>query len=210
MTDSLTVLTYEVGPLSNNTYVVVCESVREAVVIDPSFDSRPIWDDIERNGWKVTAVLNTHAHIDHVVENVYFMDKSGAGLAMHSDDLSLLHNMEMQAAWMGIEPPQVSEPTRLLREGDTIEVGSGELKIVHTPGHSPGSVSFIGPDFVISGDALFAGSIGRTDLPGGNYDQLIDAIRSKLFVLPDDTTVYPGHGPATTIGRERTTNPFLT
>ncbi len=204
------VIRYTVGPLDNNTYLVVDEDTGTAVIIDPSFDSKSIWDDITRNGWRLSAVLNTHAHIDHVVENAYFIDQSGASLAMHADDLPLLRAMSEQAAWMGIETPRTCEPDRLIGDNDRIEIGNSVLSAACTPGHSPGSVSFLGDGFAIVGDALFRGSIGRTDLPGGNMEQLLRAVRDRLLILPDETVVYPGHGETTTIGEERQTNPFLT
>jgi len=201
--------TFNVGPLDNNTYLLVDEATGEAALVDPSFDSRPIWDVIQQRGLKVTSLLNTHAHIDHVVENAYFQEMTGAPLALHDADLPLLHAMEQQALWMGIEAPQVVEPSRSLTDGDVISIGGGSVRVAHTPGHSRGSVSFIGEGFVISGDALFAGSIGRTDLPGGDLTTLLDAIRSRLFMLDADTIVYPGHGRSTTIGEERRTNPYV-
>jgi len=203
------VIRYNVGPLDNNTYLVVDEATGEVAVVDPSFDSADIWGDIEARGWKVVWVLNTHAHIDHVVENAFFVEKSGAPLALHPDDLPLLRGLAGQALWMGVETPRACEPTRLLADGDTLPLGDSALTVVHTPGHSPGGVSFLGERFVIVGDALFAGSVGRTDLPGGSMEQLIRTIRTRLLTLPDATRVYPGHGPETTIGRERRSNPFL-
>ena len=201
--------TYNVGPLDNNTYVLVDKSTGEAALVDPSFDSRTVWTSIHRAGWKITWLLNTHAHIDHVVENAYFADLTGAPLALHDADLPLLNGMEAQARWMGIPAPAVIQPTYSFTDGEEIEIGSERIRVVHTPGHSPGSVSLIGDGFVIAGDVLFAGSIGRTDLPGGSLHTLLKAIRTRLFVLPDDTRVYPGHGAATTIGRERRSNPFV-
>lgn len=205
----LKVMRFLLGPLDNNTYIVVDEPTGEAAIVDPSFDSRPLWETIQRNGWSLKYVLNTHAHIDHVVENVYFVEQSGSPLAMHPDDLPLLQAMPTQAAWMGMEPPPVMEPTRLLADNDTVKVGGEKLAVVCTPGHSPGSVSFLGEGFAITGDALFVGSVGRTDLPGGNTERLLRAIRDRLLVLPDETIVYPGHGEKSTIGVERRTNPYL-
>jgi hydroxyacylglutathione hydrolase len=200
---------YRLGPLDNNTYIVLDEESGDAAIIDPSFDSVPLWQDIKNSGWTLAWVLNTHAHIDHVVENAFFVEKSGAPLALHPDDLTLLRGLPNQAAWMGMETPREMEPTHHLADGEVISIGNGKLRVACTPGHSAGSVSFIGDGFAIVGDALFAGSIGRTDLPGGNHDQLLGAIRARLLVLPDETIVYPGHGPETTIGHERLTNPFL-
>ena len=200
---------FNVGPLDNNTYLLVDEDSGDTALIDPSFDSRPVWNEIQSNGWKVTWLLNTHAHIDHVVENVYFAEKTHAPVAMHPLDLPLLHAMNMQAKWMDCPPPPVMEPTRLLADNEEIQIGVQTVKVILTPGHSPGSVSFVGDGFVICGDALFAGSIGRTDLPGGNHDQLITAIKTRLLTLPDDTIVYPGHGDTSTIGIEKRTNPYV-
>ncbi len=200
---------FNVGPLDNNTYLLIDEAACEAALVDPSFDSRPIWETIQDNGVKVAWLLNTHAHIDHVVENAFFVEKTQALAALHPADLPLLHAMETQAAWMGMEPPRIVEPGHLFEDGEEIRIGRHTVRIAHTPGHSPGSVSLIGDGFVISGDALFSGSIGRTDLPGGSLDQLLEAIRTRLLTLPDETIVYPGHGATTTIGRERSANPFL-
>lgn len=203
------VLRFHVGPLDNNTYLVVDEAAGEAAVVDPSFESAPVWDHVEANAWRVVWVLNTHAHIDHVVENALFVAKSGAPLALHPDDLPLLRGLAGQAAWLGVETPRPAEPTRLLADGDRLPLGSSALTVAHVPGHSPGSVGFLGEGFVLVGDALFAGSIGRTDLPGGNLERLLHSIRTRLLTLPDETVVYPGHGPETTIGQERRSNPFL-
>jgi hydroxyacylglutathione hydrolase len=200
---------YNIGPLDNNTYALVDEPTGQAAIVDPSFDSAPIWDEVTANGWTLAWVLNTHAHIDHVVENALFVERSGAPLALHPDDLPLLRALPQQAAWMGMDPPVYAEPTHFLADGETIAFGESVLTVALTPGHSPGSVSFLGDGFVLSGDVLFAGSIGRTDLPGGSYEQLVQSIRTRLLVLPDETAVYPGHGPTTTIGEERRNNPFL-
>jgi hydroxyacylglutathione hydrolase len=203
------VIAYTVGPLDNNTCVVLDADSGEAVIVDPSFESARIWHDVERNGWKLVAVLNTHAHLDHVVENALFVERSGAPLALHAGELPILHSLPLQAARFGVETPRSVEPARLLADGDSIAIGNGALRVLHTPGHTPGGISFLGKGFVIAGDVLFAGSIGRTDLPGGDMNQLLNTIRSRLLSLPDETVVYPGHGPQTTIGRERRTNPFL-
>jgi glyoxylase-like metal-dependent hydrolase (beta-lactamase superfamily II) len=206
----LRIETYNVGPLDNNTYVLVDESTGEAALVDPSFESRPVWDAIQRAGWKITWLLNTHAHIDHVVENAFFAELTSAPLALHDADLPLLNAMGSQARWMGVPPPAVIQPAYSFTDGEEIAIGRERIRVVHTPGHSPGSVSLVGEGFVVAGDVLFAGSIGRTDLPGGNLDTLLNAIRTRLYVLPDNTRVYPGHGAATTIGRERSSNPFVT
>jgi len=203
------VVTFNVGPLDNNTYLVVDEVTGEAALVDPSFESRSIWDAVQREGWKITRLLNTHAHIDHVVENAFFAEISGASIAMHDADLPLLQAMDAQARWMGIAAPPVVAPTHSLADEEEITVGAGTLRVIHTPGHSPGSVSLVGDGFVIAGDVLFAGSIGRTDLPGGNLPILMRSISDRLFALADDIIVCPGHGPSTTIGQERRANPYI-
>src|SRR5688572_1515775 len=198
---------YNLGPLDNNTYVVVDSG--EAVVVDPTIGSSGIIPELESRGLRVTAILNTHAHIDHVVENDLFVRRFQAPLWLYPADLPLLEAMELQAAWMGIPPPGPCEPTHWLTHGESIGVGSQFLAVIHTPGHSPGHVTFLGDGFAIVGDVLFQDSIGRTDLPGGSLPDLMESIRSSLLTLDDSTIVYPGHGPVTTIGRERTHNPFL-
>jgi glyoxylase-like metal-dependent hydrolase (beta-lactamase superfamily II) len=205
----LKVIGYSVGPLDNNTYLVADEATGEAVIVDPSFGSRNIWEDSQARGLRIVRVLNTHAHLDHVAENAFFVQRSGASLAIHPAELPLLRSLLQQALWMGMETPEYVEPNHLLSDEETIPLGESSLKTLLTAGHSPGGVSFLGEGFVLVGDALFAGSIGRTDLPGGNHAQLIRSIRTRLLALPDSVIVYPGHGPQTTIGAERLSNPFL-
>jgi hydroxyacylglutathione hydrolase len=203
------VIRYNLGPLDNNTYLVVDESSGDTAIVDPTFGSRSVWADVERNGYRLRYVLNTHAHIDHVVENAYFARVSGAPLALHPDDLPLLRAMDTQAMWLGMDPPEPRDPDIWLKARGRIGLGDGELTVVHTPGHSPGHVSLLGPGFALVGDVLFQGSIGRTDLPGGNLEELLSSIQRELLPLSDDTVVYTGHGPITTIGDEKRTNPFL-
>lgn len=205
----LRVIKYSGGPLDNNTYLIVDDETQQAAIVDPSFDTKRIWPEIGRMELTLTHVLCTHAHIDHVVENAYFVEQSGAPLWLHPDDLGLLRAMPEQAAWMGMEPPAPCRPSSLFSDNQEIAIGNGTIKVVHTPGHSPGSVSLIGDGWVISGDALFAGSIGRTDLPGGSYNTLIQAIKTRLLTLSDNTVVHPGHGQDTTIGAERRVNMYL-
>ncbi len=195
--------------MDNNCYLLVDQATKVAAIVDPTFESKTVWDDIVANGLNLMWVLNTHAHIDHVIENAYFVEKSGARLALHPDDFPLMHNMQRQADWMGLEAPAPSFPTYRFQDGELIDIGNEQVQILTTPGHSPGSISILGDGWVISGDALFQGSIGRSDLPGGSHETLIDSIRAKLLSLPDDTIVYPGHGSTTTIGHERQTNPHF-
>jgi len=190
--------------------VANCFVLREAdevLVVDPGEAAPEVLRAIE--GRTVRAIVNTHAHADHCGGNAELVRRTGAPLLCHGQDLPLLRTIEQQGMMFGVPFPPSPEPDRLLEEGDTVEVGSARLRVLHTPGHSPGHIVLVGDGFVITGDVLFAGSIGRTDLPGGSYEQLLQSIRDKLMPLPDETVVYSGHGPATTIGEERRTNPFL-
>jgi hydroxyacylglutathione hydrolase len=200
---------YNLGPLDNNCYLLLDDASRNAAIVDPTFDSRPILEEIVSAGWSLQYVLNTHAHIDHVIENAFYKRETGAKLALHPDDLPLLSALEQQADWLGISPPEAATPDILLAHALELTLGFSTLEVVHTPGHSPGHVCFICDDFAIVGDVLFQGGIGRTDLPGSDLQQLISSIERELLSLPDTTIVYPGHGATTTIGEERSSNPFL-
>lgn len=199
-----------------NTYVVVDPSTGKCAIVDPGMidpeEENALADYIERNEYQVTHVINTHLHIDHVAGNHFAIERFHVPVLAHQDDESLGERIDLQAAQFGMSE-KIDNVTisTYLHDGDTIEIGEGRLEVLHVPGHSQGSVVLYDREggFVIVGDALFAGSIGRTDLPGGSYPQLIDSIKSKLMSLPDSTVVYPGHGPATTIGIERLSNPFL-
>jgi hydroxyacylglutathione hydrolase len=207
---SLKLESFTVGPLGNNVYLVIDEETNHAALVDPSFESEPILDLIRSRKLHLDWILNTHGHYDHIVNNAYFKRETEAPLAIHAGDLPLLENMRGQAAWMGIEHGEDSPPPdRLLEEGDTVAVGGLRLRVLHTPGHSPGGITFLVEETAIVGDALFAGGIGRYDLPGADGEALLHAIRTKLLTLPDETRVLPGHGPATTIGAEKRGNPFL-
>ncbi|GAB4402501.1 MAG: MBL fold metallo-hydrolase [Anaerolineales bacterium] len=201
--------TLTVGPVMTNCYILACEDTRKAAVIDPGGDAKRILDAIKRMGVDVVYVLNTHGHFDHTLANDAIVSATGATLAIHEADAPMLA-MGGGAAWFGMKGSQ-SRPDLLLHDGDTLDVGNLRLRVLHVPGHSPGGVAFYleKEGVVFSGDALFQMGIGRTDLPGGDYDRLIASIRAKLLSLPPDTVVYPGHGPATTIARERVGNPFL-
>ncbi|MCS6861362.1 MAG: MBL fold metallo-hydrolase [Abditibacteriales bacterium] len=202
--------TYRVGPMDNGVYLIIDEATQRAALVDPSFESEFILDVIRERGLTLEWILNTHGHYDHVVNNAFFKRATGAPLAIHADDVPFLEDMRGQAMWMGMEHVEDSPPPdRLLEEGDVVQVGNLYLHVRHTPGHSPGGVTFVAQTVAIVGDVLFAGGIGRTDLPGGDAETLFHSIRTQLFTLPDDTIVLPGHGPSTTIGHEKRTNPFL-
>jgi len=192
-------------PFFENCFVI--RDGGEALIIDPGEATPELKASVE--GYRVRMVFNTHCHIDHSGGNAEMVKHTGAPLVCHEADLPLLRGLEQQGMMFGVPVTPSPDPERFVVEGDTVEVGGVKLHVLHTPGHAPGHVVLVGEGFVIGGDVLFAGSIGRTDLPGGSYEQLMESIKTKLLPLPDDTVVYCGHGPTTTIGRERATNPFL-
>ena len=191
------------------------DETKECVIIDPgcysSEEENILSSFISSQGLTPVKLLNTHCHIDHVLGNNFVASKYDIDLEMHEKDLPTLHATPEYGHLYGFHIAVSPDPKTLLNEGDVIEFGHSELEVRFTPGHSAGHIVFIASDdkFVIAGDVLFYGSIGRTDLPGGDYDTLINSIRSKLLPLSDDFKVYPGHGPVTTIGFERINNPFL-
>jgi hydroxyacylglutathione hydrolase len=196
---------FTVTPFFENCYVL--KHGGETMVVDPGEAAPELKAAVK--GEKVTMIFNTHCHCDHSGGNAEMMKLTGAPLVCHEADLPLLRALPQQGMLFGVPVAASPDPDRFVEEGDVIELGGASLKVLHTPGHAPGHVVLVGDGFVIAGDTLFAGSIGRTDLPGGNYQQLITAIREKLMTLPDETVVYSGHGPTTTIGEERRNNPFL-
>lgn len=198
-----------VGDLATNCYIVGCEETHEGIIIDPGGDADLILREVDRLGLRILQIVNTHGHFDHTLANGAVKEATGASLAIHPADAPMLTNpLKSLSFWVGsIRPGPAADV--LLNDGDVVRFGRVELKVLHTPGHSPGSISLVTAGTVFTGDALFQGSIGRTDFPGGNYRQLIQSIRTRLLTLPDDTVAYTGHGPATTIGEERRFNPFL-
>jgi len=201
---------FTIGPLETNAYLVVDEGSRQALLIDPGLGSEGIADVIRDERLELAAIINTHGHFDHVCGNAFFKAKTGAPVLIHGDDAVMMRQAAEQALAFGFQVTTPPPPDRLLSEGDEVVVGENRLRVLHTPGHTPGGICLYGHGVVFVGDALFAGSIGRTDLPGGSTEVLLASIRRKLLALPDETVVYPGHGPATTIGEERHHNPFLT
>ena len=202
---------FTLGQLQCNASLLGDEETREALVIDPGEDPRKLLDAIKEGDWRVKEILFTHAHIDHVAGAAEVQRRTGAPVAMHPADRGLYESLPEQAAWIGMPTPERVEISNWLEEGEEIECGSLRLKVLFTPGHAPGHVSFYLAEqsMILSADVLFRASIGRTDLPGGDHPQLIESIRTKLLTLPDETRVIAGHGPTTTIGLERRTNPFL-
>ncbi|HLF27006.1 MAG TPA: MBL fold metallo-hydrolase [Anaerolineae bacterium] len=202
--------TLTVGPVQTNCYLVVCEETRRAAVIDPGWDAAHILAAVEALRATVTAILLTHAHFDHIGALADLVDATHAPVALHPLDLPLLR-LDGGARWFSIPMRPAPDPDIALEHGQSVEVGALRFEARFAPGHTPGHVVFYleREQAVFDGDVLFHGSIGRTDFPGGDFDTLIASIRNQLLTLPDEVTVYPGHGPATTIGDERLNNPFL-
>lgn len=203
--------TFPVGPLQCNCTLLGDEATHEAIVIDPGDEIGRIHRRLAELGLKLKQILITHAHIDHVGGALKLKKLTGAPILLNENDLPLLKMMAQQAAWLGVPTPETAPPDATLSDGLQVGLESFPAEVLHTPGHTQGSVClhFAPLRMVFAGDTLFAGSIGRTDLPGGNGRQIIESIETRLFALPDDTRVVPGHGPATTIGEERESNPFL-
>jgi hydroxyacylglutathione hydrolase len=229
-----------VGMLACNCSILGDAETHEAIVIDPGDEVERIQEILGRHHLRVRLIVSTHTHIDHVGGLARLHEASGAPVMFHHDDLQMYQHLEAQAKWLGVRPPPVTEVTNFVKEGDALECGAWKLQVMHTPGHSQGSISLYAPGeadaltahassarkppgtsapgaerggevapVLFAGDTLFAGSIGRTDLWGGSLDEIMQSLKGKLLALPDDTVVIPGHGPTTTIGEERETNPFL-
>ena len=209
MSDRLVVHQMSVGPLQVNCFIASCSKTKEAVVIDPGEEGERILHVAEKEDLKIRKVVNTHGHFDHIGANLHIVEKTGAELMIHADDLPLLQNARNHAEVYGLSVNASPEPDRLLEQGDTFQVGELSFRVFHVPGHSPGGICLLTEGHLFVGDVLFSGSIGRTDLPGGDFDSLVEGVRERLFALPDETIVHPGHGPDTTIGRERQINPFV-
>lgn len=199
------------GVFAENCYLVVDEPAGACAIVDPGEEAGLILHKLKETGAKPVAIWLTHAHVDHVLGVPEIAEETGAPVWLHPADRPLYDAVPEQAAWFGLAAPlALPAPERHMVHGEQLHVGDLRFDVRHAPGHSPGSVCLLGPGVVFSGDVLFAGSIGRTDLPGGDFETLIASIERELLPLPDDTIVYSGHGPETTIGRERRTNPFLT
>jgi len=202
---------FSLGPLQTNCYLVGCERTMQAAVIDPSWDGPGIAAAADHDGWEISHILLTHAHFDHVGGLADLKEATNAPVYIHSDAVDMLGQANMLASFFGMAIKAPPEPDELLSPGQIIEVGELKLHTLFTPGHAPGHVSFYLPEFnvVFDGDVLFRGSIGRYDFPDSDYDALITSIEQELMALPDETRVFSGHGPETTIGDERRYNPFL-
>jgi len=202
----------EILPIPNGQFAENCYLLaagHEAVLIDPGEESEVFLAELERRAARLTAIWLTHAHLDHILGVGEVHQATGAPIWLHPADRPLYDDLPAQAMWLGMRVPPAPPPQHELSHGQVLSIGDYRFAVRHTPGHSPGSVSLVGSGVVFSGDALFQGSIGRSDLPGGNHETLIASIRRELLSLPDATRVLSGHGPETTISVERRTNPFL-
>lgn len=206
----LQIKSWTVGPLAENSYLVACAHSGQAIFIDPGDDAPQLIEGVHAAGVTLTAILLTHAHLDHVGALTDLRNATGAAVYLHPEDNVLLAQAPAQWRMFGREIAPIAPAEHELRDGDRIQVGTCEFVVIHTPGHTRGSVCFYAAEdnLLIAGDTLFYRSVGRTDLPGGDAATLLNAIRSHLWPLPDATDVYPGHGPATKIGDERAHNPF--
>lgn len=200
-----------VGPLQCNCSIIGDEASREAMVFDPGDDIAEILAMVQKHGLTVKQIVITHAHIDHVGGAMKLKKQTGAPILLNQNDTALLKMLDVQATWLGMQTSEKVQIDQSVADGDSLKLGSLAGTVIHTPGHTEGSVCVYFPtdQKLIAGDTLFAGSIGRTDLPGGSYDKIISSLHDRVLALPDDTLVIPGHGPVTTIGEERESNPFL-
>jgi len=198
-----------VGPLMANCFICGCSKTKEAVVIDPGGDADTILLSLADAKLKVKYIINTHGHFDHVSANGKMKDATGADILIHPLDAPMLEKLSSNAAFFGVSVENSPPCDQTLEEGDTVSFGDITLKVIHTPGHTPGGISLYTNGVVFVGDTLFAGSIGRTDFPGGDFNTLISSIKTKLFKMKDDVRVFSGHGPETSIGIEKRHNPFV-
>ncbi len=207
--DAARVIPIPNGRFVENCYLVAPAGASDAVIVDPGEEPERFLRVAEREGLTIREIWLTHAHIDHVLGVAAIKAATGAPILLHPDDLPLYQGVAQQGELFGIRVPPLPPPDRWIVPGEPLRLGELEIGVRFTPGHSPGSVCFVGPGLVLGGDVLFQRSIGRTDLPGGDLRRLLRSIQEELFSLPDETVVFPGHGPETTIGAERRDNPFL-
>ncbi len=198
-----------VGPLEVNCLVLACEETREGIVIDPGDEVPRILELIEGENIRIKEIVATHGHFDHIGRVRSLKEELQVPFAIHEDDMFMVEGLVEIASFLGMDTDEAPKVDRFIQIGENITFGKESLSVIHTPGHAPGNITMLWPGHAIVGDVLFAGSVGRTDLEGADPDVLMQSIREKLLPLPDETVVYPGHGPFTTIGKERASNPFL-
>ncbi len=201
-----------VGTMSVCCYLLVCEETKEAVVVDPGGDEERVLAAVAKAGARVRYIVNTHGHPDHVAANGPVKAATGAEIVMHAEDAAFFGEPRVQQYFASLGLPPSPPPDRLVKDGDTIVFGNESLKVLHTPGHTPGGICLYSPPELFTGDTLFVGGVGRTDFPGGDGPQLFQAIREQILTLPDETRVWPGHGyggDSSTIGEEKRSNPYL-
>jgi glyoxylase-like metal-dependent hydrolase (beta-lactamase superfamily II) len=210
LVSDLEIVTLPNGQFAENCYLLADRLTRQAVMVDPGEEPRLFLAELDTRAWSLQAIWLTHAHVDHIMGVRAIKEATGVPVFLHPADRGLYDALPRQGEWMGLVLDPPPPPDGELHDGQVLHLGQHEFTVRHTPGHSPGSVSFIGNGFVLGGDVLFNGSIGRTDLPGGDLPRLMHSLQSVFLTLPDSVIVYSGHGPETTIGVERMTNPFLT
>lgn len=209
MAGPIAIQCFTLGPFAQNCYLLVGPSGRKAAIVDPGFDSELLLDLLQERELELEWIVNTHGHVDHVAGNRFFKERTAARLIIHPGDAGMLSQVESHARMFGLAGENSPPPDERFAEGEPFRFDGVALDVLHTPGHSPGSVCLAWDSRVLVGDTLFYGSVGRSDLPGGSHEVLIASIRRKLFGLPGETVCLPGHGPETTIAEERRNNPFV-
>ncbi|MFB0565515.1 MAG: MBL fold metallo-hydrolase [Candidatus Aminicenantaceae bacterium] len=198
-----------VGALETNCYLVSCEETHECAVVDPGGEPNKIFTSIDEKSLKPVVILNTHGHIDHIGANRDMKERYSIPLRIHASDSYMLGNVQQSELSFFLQTKSSPPADSFFKDGDTITIGNSHLRVIHTPGHSPGSVSFLGDGFLLSGDSLFCRGVGRTDLPGGSWEEMENSIRNKILALPKEMIVLPGHGPSTSVAQEKRLNPFI-